>query len=163
VGTTSSVGGIFESGNQVNGPIYGSSDSLELDYFALNHRGYLYSCLEGVYRIDVTYSNDAVDLWIGAKAYAGWTESNADAKARYNQPDHIAGQASFSFSVPADSYIPIRFVFGQAQYGGGFRFTITAPNGQVIVSDEPTDSPYVVRYSCDGVSAPVYPPFGREP
>jgi hypothetical protein len=34
-------------------------------------------------------------LWTGAKAYSGWTDDNADAKARYNQPDHIAGHANF--------------------------------------------------------------------
>jgi outer membrane lipoprotein-sorting protein len=111
----------------------------------------------------VTYSNDAVDIWTGTKAYAGWTESNADARARYNQPDHIAGRATYSVTASAGSYVPLRFVFGQAQYGGGFSFTVTAPNGQVIVSDQSTASPYVVRYSCDQVTAPLYPPFGREP
>ncbi|KAI8662103.1 hypothetical protein LRP88_12622 [Fusarium phalaenopsidis] len=163
VGTTPYVGGLYQPGSEnAPGPIYGSTTDLSLDYFALNHHGYIYACETGTYQFNIPYANDAVYLWLGAKAYAGWTESNADAKARYNQPDHIAGSASFSITLPAGAYVPIRFVYGQAQYGGGFYFTITTPNGQVIASNEATASPYVVRYSCDNIVAPRYPAFGRE-
>ncbi|KAM0229068.1 hypothetical protein ACHAPO_010223 [Fusarium lateritium] len=162
VGTTREIGGLYQSGNGATGPIYGSSQDFPLDYFALNHHGYLYSCEAGTYKFDIPYANDAVYLWLGTKAYAGWTSSNADAKALYNQPDHIAGSASFEVNLPASVYIPIRLVYGQAQYGGGFTFKVTAPNGQVLVDDDVDDSPYVVRNSCDGVSAPQYPPFGQE-
>jgi hypothetical protein len=103
-----------------------------------------------------------VYLWIGAKAYAGWNDGNADAKALYNQPDHIAGSASFKFDLPANAYIPIRIVYGQAQYGGGFKFTITSPSGRVLVDSDVASSPFIVRTSCDGVLAPQYPPFGAE-
>ncbi|KAF9768431.1 hypothetical protein IL306_014286 [Fusarium sp. DS 682] len=163
VGTTRQIGGLYQpSDNAPSGPIYGSTTDLNLDYFALNHHGYLYSCDAGTYKFDIPYANDAVYLWIGAKAYAGWNSNNADAKALYNQPDHIAGSAHFEINLPAGQYIPIRFVYGQAQYGGGFTFTITAPNGQVLVGNDVTASPYIVRNSCDGVSAPAYPPFGQE-
>ncbi|KAH7258786.1 hypothetical protein NW759_014204 [Fusarium solani] len=163
VGTTPYVGGLYQPGSEnAPGPIYGSATDLSLDYFALNHHGYIYACETGTYQFNIPYANDAVYLWLGAKAYAGWSESNADAKARYNQPDHIAGSASFSITVPAGAYVPIRFVYGQAQYGGGFYFTITTPNGQVIASNEATASPYVVRYSCDNILAPRYPAFGQE-
>ncbi|KAL2681421.1 hypothetical protein Neosp_009032 [[Neocosmospora] mangrovei] len=163
VGTTPYVGGLYQPNSEnAPGPIYGSSSDLNLDYFALNHHAYIYSCEAGTYQFNIPYANDAVYLWLGAKAYAGWSEGNADAKARYNQPDHIAGSASFSIDLPAGVYVPIRFVYGQAQYGGGFSFTITTPSGQVIVSNEATSSPYVVRYSCDGILAPQYPPFGQE-
>ncbi|KAM0433481.1 hypothetical protein ACHAPT_004361 [Fusarium lateritium] len=163
VGTTSYVGGLYQAGSgNAPGPIYGSTSDLDLDYFALNHHGYFYACETGTYKIDIPYANDAVYLWLGAKAYAGWTESNADAKARYNQPDHIAGRASYSIDIPAGTYVPIRFVYGQAQYGGGFYFTVTTPSGQVIVGNEEISSPYVVRYSCDNIVAPRYPAFGRE-
>ena len=162
VGTTGRVGGLYESSTGAAGPIYGSGAAFPLDYFALNHRGFLYACEAGTYAIEVSYANDAVDLWVGAKAYAGWSDANADARARYNQPDHIAGTARFQIDIPAAVYIPLRFVFGQAQYGGGFLFTITAPSGNVIVSDSTVDSPYFVRYSCDGILAPPFPPFGQE-
>ncbi|KAI9158921.1 conidiospore surface [Paramyrothecium foliicola] len=164
VGTTSYVGGIY-GGNAATrtGPIYDSAiNNFKLDFFAINHHAYLYACEAGRYRINIPYSNDAVFLWTGAKAYAGWTDENADARARYNQPDTIAGSASFSLTIPANTYVPIRFVYGQAQYGGGFSFTITTPSGEVIVSNEATFSPYVVRYSCDRTTAPVFPAFGRE-
>ncbi|RGP81275.1 hypothetical protein FLONG3_419 [Fusarium longipes] len=163
VGTTRQIGGLFQPDNGAqSAPIYGSSQDLELDYFALNHHGYLYSCEAGTYKFDIPYTNDALYLWIGAKAYAGWNRANADAKALYNQPDHIAGSAHFEIDLPAGVYIPIRFVYGQAQYGGGFTFTVTAPNGLVLVGNDVQSSPYVVRNSCDGVQAPAYPPFGNE-
>ncbi|EXM19845.1 hypothetical protein FOTG_12284, partial [Fusarium oxysporum f. sp. vasinfectum 25433] len=91
-----------------------------------------------------------------------WSAGNADAKALYNQPDHIAGSAHFEIDLPAGVYIPIRFIYGQAQYGGGFTFTVTTPNGQVLVGNDVTASPYIVRYSCDGIIAPAYLPFGSE-
>lgn len=164
VGTTSYVGGGYGQGSENRaGPIYDSStENLKLDFFALNHHAYLYACEGGKYIINISYSNDAVFLWTGAKAYAGWTDENADARARYNQPDHIPGSARYELTIPANTYMPIRFVYGQAQYGGGFSFTVTAPSGQVIVSDKETFSPYVVRYSCDKTTAPVFPAFGRE-
>jgi hypothetical protein len=158
VGTTSYVGGLFREA----APIYDVDANFRSDFFGLNHHAYLYACEGGTYRIDIPYSNDAVDVWIGAEAYSGWTDANAVAKARYNQPDHIAGSATYEFDVPSGTYVPIRFFYGQAQAGGGFTFTITAPSGEVIVSNEATFSPYVVRYSCDGVTAPVLPPFGSE-
>ncbi|KAH0593890.1 hypothetical protein MHUMG1_08212 [Metarhizium humberi] len=164
VGTTRYVGGLYgeKGGKDPAGRIYGSTKALKLDYFALNHHAYFYACEAGTYSINIPYANDAVFVWTGAKAYKGWTDDNADAKARYNQPDHIAGQASFKVNVAADTYVPIRFVYGQAQYGGGFYFTVTTPSGQVIVSDKAHNSPYVVRHSCDGVKAPKYLPFGKE-
>ncbi|KAM0210800.1 hypothetical protein ACHAPQ_003753 [Fusarium lateritium] len=163
VGTTPRIGGLFNGPNNApSGPIYGSSTDLDLDYFALNHHGYIYACEGGTYKFDIPYANDAVYLWLGAKAYSGWTEGNADAKALYNQPDHIAGRASFQIALPANVFIPIRIVYGQAQYGGGFQFTVTSPSGRVIVDSDAASNPLIVRYSCDGVIAPAYPGFGME-
>ncbi|SPJ72114.1 uncharacterized protein FTOL_01842 [Fusarium torulosum] len=162
VGTTRQIGGLYNApGTDPVGPIYGSSN-LALDYFALNHHGYMYACEAGTYKFNIPYANDAVYLWIGAKAYAGWTEGNADAKALYNQPDHIAGSASFEINIPANVYIPIRIVYGQAQYGGGFKFTITSPSGRILLDNDAPPSAFIVRNSCDGISAPQYPTFGTE-
>ncbi|KAM0081920.1 hypothetical protein ACKRZS_005891 [Fusarium odoratissimum] len=144
-GTTRQIGGLFQpNGGAQTGAIYGSSQDLPLDYFALNHHGYLYTCDAGTYKFDIPYSNDALYLWLGAKAYASWSAGNADAKALYNQPDHIAGSAHFEIDLPAGVYVPIRFVYGQAQYGGGFTFTVTAPNGQVLVGNDVVASPYII-------------------
>ncbi|KAL7787731.1 GLEYA domain-containing protein [Trichoderma ceciliae] len=162
VGTTSYVGGLYGQDSKTTGPIYDSTRNFNLEFFALNHHAYIYACEAGTYSITIPYSNDGVYLWTGAKAYSGWTDENANAKALYNQPDHIAGRASFSLNIPANSYVPIRFFYGQAQYGGGFNFNITTPSGQVIVSNAETFSPYVVRYSCDGTTAPAFPAFGKE-
>ncbi|KAF5657457.1 hypothetical protein FHETE_10427 [Fusarium heterosporum] len=163
VGTTRKIGGLYQgSGANTQGPIYDSTTDLSLDYFALNHHGYFYACESGTYKFEIPYANDAVYLWLGSPAYASWSENNANAKARYNQPDHIAGSASFEVDLPADVYIPIRLVYGQAQYGGGFTFTITSPSGQVLAGNDVVSSPLIVRYSCDGINAPQYLPFGQE-
>ncbi|KAJ4136595.1 hypothetical protein NW768_004212 [Fusarium equiseti] len=161
VGTTRQIGGLYESGSSTTGPIYGSSN-MNLDYFALNHHAYLYACEAGTYKFDILYANDALYFWLGQYAYLGWSAGNANAKALYNQPDHIAGSASYEVDLPAGAYIPLRFVYGQAQYGGGFTFTLTSPSGQVLVGNDVPSSPYIVRYSCDGILAPAYPPFGQE-
>lgn len=164
VNTTRYVGGLYggEGATSPPGPIYDSSVDLKYDYFAINHHAYLYACQAGTYHISIPYANDAVYAWIGAKAYAGWADENADLKALYDQPDHIAGHANYTFSIPAATYVPIRFFYGQAQYGGGFTFNLTTPSGQVVVSNTEFSSPYVVQYSCDRVLAPQYPKFGSE-
>lgn len=61
----------------------------------------------------------AVYHWTCAKAYSGWIDNNADEKSCYDQPDHIAGHASFELDIPVKSYVPIGPFYGQAQYGGG--------------------------------------------
>ncbi|KAJ3497872.1 hypothetical protein NLG97_g1569 [Lecanicillium saksenae] len=78
IGTTPYVGGLY---------------GFKLNYFTLNHVAYLYAYERGTYRISIPYANDAVYLWTGSKAYLGWTDADADAKALYNQPDHVAGSA----------------------------------------------------------------------
>lgn len=161
-GTTRRIGGIFESQTSVAGPIYGTSQDFPYDFFALNHHGYIYTCEAGTYKFDIPYANDAVYLWVGQSAYGGWTKSNAPAKALYNQPDHIAGSASYEIAMPAGQYIPVRVVYGQAQSGGGFTFKVTAPSGQVLLGDNADSSALVVRNSCDGVNAPQFPAFGQE-
>ncbi|KAI8660059.1 PA14 domain-containing protein [Fusarium keratoplasticum] len=51
------------------GPIYGSAINLNLDYFALNHHGYIYAYETGTYQFNIPYANDAIYLWLSAKAY----------------------------------------------------------------------------------------------
>lgn len=41
VGTTREIGGLFQSSNAQSGAIYDSTQDLDLDFFALNHHGYL--------------------------------------------------------------------------------------------------------------------------
>jgi hypothetical protein len=110
----------------------------------LSH-GFLCTCEASTYKLDIMYANDTVYLWLGAKAYGGWTLGNVDAKALHNQPDHIAGSASFEVNSTESVYIPFRFVCGQAQYGGGFTSKVTTPKGQVIVGNNIDAGPYVVR------------------
>ncbi|KAJ4246075.1 hypothetical protein NW762_013820 [Fusarium torreyae] len=165
-GTTRQLGGLFQqdgaTGNGATGPIYGSSQSFPLSHFALNHRGYLYTCEQGLYTFKIPYADDAIYAWVSGFSYAGWTKGNADANAEFNALTGTPGSTSFTVSLAAGVYIPIRFVYGEANYSGGFKFSITSPSGQVLASDSMAASPYLVQYSCDGVEGPQYPPFGQE-
>lgn len=59
-------------------------------------------------------------------------------------------------------YYALRIVYANAQTNAAERMSITAPDGTVILGVDSVANPYVVQYSCDGVTAPPYPPFGQE-
>ncbi|TPX17536.1 uncharacterized protein E0L32_003179 [Thyridium curvatum] len=137
VSTTNQLGGLFQSssggGNGAVGSIYGSSQQFPLSYFALNQRGYLFTCDAGTYTFSFPYADDAIYFWIGAKAYSGWTKGNADANAEYNPLTSTPGSTTFSVALPGQVYIPVRLVYGEANYSGGFKFSITSPSIPQIV------------------------------
>ncbi|OTA98469.1 hypothetical protein M426DRAFT_325947 [Hypoxylon sp. CI-4A] len=142
---------------------YGSTEELNNTYFALNQHAYLYACEGGTWQFDITYVDDVVLAWVGEKAYSGWTDENADAKAVWTYlGDNHYGSASFRTDLDGGRFHPLRFVFANGQWGGLFNLTITSPSG-VIVHQSGSDSDYIVRFSCDfEVSAPRFPAFGAE-
>jgi hypothetical protein len=48
------------------------------DYFALNHQGYIYPDVTGLYTFTSRNADDLTLFWIGTEAYSGWTRSNRD-------------------------------------------------------------------------------------
>jgi hypothetical protein len=90
--------------------IYGSSETFESTYFALNHRGYIYSELAGVYTFQSTAVDDILFFWGGPDAYSGWNKSNTEA---YDVGGYV-GAPTFSVTLSAGIYYPIRIVYANA-------------------------------------------------
>lgn len=138
--------------------IYGSSQTFRSAYFTLNHVGYIFAQVTGTYTFTLSNVDDIVFLWHGDKAISGWTRDNADVTAIYSVLPTSAG----TVDLVQGQYLPFRIVFGNAQ--GAIKFTVqlAAPDGTVILDSNTQDSKFLVQYSCDGVAAPVFPPFGSE-
>jgi hypothetical protein len=113
-----------------------------------------------VFTFNFDVPDDAVWMWLGPNAYSGWTRANADVfvGAAY----YGATAQSFSTTLVEGEYVPLRILFAQAQGGMSFYFSITAPDGTVVLDSNTQDSPYLVQYSCDGVTGPAFPAFGAE-
>ncbi|KAI0127688.1 hypothetical protein BJ170DRAFT_595550 [Xylariales sp. AK1849] len=88
-GVTSTVGGISASGSQYI-TVCGSSESFASDYFALDHKGYLFAVVTATYTFTVSGVDDAAFLWLGPSAYSGWTRANANLVVVYNGDKAVA-------------------------------------------------------------------------
>lgn len=155
-GTTSTIGGITNSCTNGNITIY-NSPPVSCNEFVLDHRGYLFAEQAGNYSINVSSPDDAVIVWLGADAYAGWTKSNANLYEYYNET-----ASTYTVGLAKGSYHPIRIMFVNAELEEAFDMSITAPDGTTILAANTLTSPYFVQQSCDGVTAPAYPAWGHE-
>ncbi|KAI5194691.1 hypothetical protein E4T39_08550 [Aureobasidium subglaciale] len=158
-GTTTEVGGINEGGESYI-TLYGSDKTVPSTFFVLNHRGYIFAQVAGVYTFTTSQADDITYLYLGDAAYKGYTRSNYDAKAVCC--DAPANSASSMHTLAAGQYLPFRLVFGQQGGPVVFSFSITAPDGTVILDANTQDSKFIVQYSCDGTTAPAFPAWGQE-
>ncbi|KAK6218787.1 hypothetical protein LQW54_002713 [Pestalotiopsis sp. IQ-011] len=133
--------------------LYDSNQAFPSAFFALDHKAYFFAPVAGRYVFSVTNVDDAVFLWLGPKAYAGWTRANADGFGVY---DEGAGFARAFADLAAGEYVPVRLMLAQSQGPASFNFFVAAPDGTNIVSPDVVDSPYLVQFSCDGVTAPAF-------
>lgn len=99
-------------------------------------------------------------LWLGPNAYSGWNRANA--ALIVGNTGGSPGAGSFNVQLQAGSYTPIRVMFAQAQGEAIFRLSVISPDGSTLLDSSTLGSPYVLRYSCDDTSAPVFPEFGEE-
>ncbi|KAI1310004.1 hypothetical protein F5Y03DRAFT_392435 [Xylaria venustula] len=147
--------------------IYNSSASLQSSYFFLNHHAYLWACEKGTWQFDISGVDDLVLAWVGDLAYSGWTDDNANGRAVWtfqNTGGTRTGSASFTADLAGATFVPVRFVFANAQGGGAFKVTITSPSGIIVhQTGRDTNNDWIVRYSCPGsAKAPKFPAFGQE-
>lgn len=126
------------------------------DFFALNHRGYLYANITGTYAVTLVNTDDVSYFWYNETAYEGWNITDADMYNNYDDAE------SAHIDLVAGDYLPIRLIYANAQGAASLSFTITAPDGSEILGPNSTASPYIVQYSCDMMTAPEFPPFGQE-
>ncbi|KAK6500071.1 hypothetical protein TWF481_010429 [Arthrobotrys musiformis] len=154
-GTTTKLG-IVDGTNL----IYGQSVP-KMDYTAINHRGYIYARQSGSYTFNAPATDDITFVWVGASAYSGFTRANANIEQGYISSG--APAKDYTVSLTAGNYYPIRIIWGNGQQNAQFDFTVTAPDGEVIISrDTAVASPYLVSHSCDGTTAPAFAAFGQE-
>lgn len=137
--------------------IYGQCERSSSDFFTLNQRGYIFAQQTGTYTFTASDIDDIVELWIGDKAYSGWTRQNADLDLAIFQ-----NYVPFSIDLTAGQYYPVRIVFGQAQGAAKFQMAVTAPDSTEFLGPNSQESPYLVSYSCDESTAPRFPSFGAE-
>ncbi|KAH0011437.1 hypothetical protein KCU78_g10022, partial [Aureobasidium melanogenum] len=158
-GTTTEVGGINEpAGSYVN--LYGTSENVPASYFVLNHRGYIFAQIDGDYTFTTSQVDDITFLYLGDDAIRGYGLNNYDAKAVCCSAP--ANSASATYSLTTGQYLPFRLVFGQQGGPVVFSFSITAPDGTVILDANTQNSDFIVQYSCDGTTAPAFPAWGQE-
>jgi hypothetical protein len=158
-GTTTKVGGINEpAGSYVN--LYGTSENVPASYFVLNHRGYIFAQVDGEYTFTTSQVDDITYLYLGDDAIRGYGLNNYDAEAYCCSPP--ANSASATYTLTTGQYLPFRLIFGQQGGPVVFSFSITAPDGTVILDANTQDSDFIVQYSCDGTTAPAFPDWGQE-
>jgi hypothetical protein len=153
--TTTYIGLIDDGTSDIS--IYGSNQQFNSQFFALNHRGYIYAEVSGDYTFNTPGVDDINFFWWGPDAYSGWTESNVNASIACS-----GTSATVNVTLLSGQYYPIRFIFANAEENLVEVMSITAPDGTVILGANSTGSPYIVQYSCDGTSAKPYPLFGHE-
>jgi len=158
-GVTTTLGFTSPGGE---GSIY-NSPPVDESYLTINHRGYVFAQETGLYTFSTPRSDDITIVWIGSIAYSGWNRQNANIVQPYvSDSNGGATPVSYSVLLTQGQYYALRIVFGNAQENAAFALTITAPDGSLIIGEDTTASPYLVQYSCDLTSAPIYPAFGQE-
>ncbi|KAI5272739.1 hypothetical protein E4T47_04101 [Aureobasidium subglaciale] len=158
--TTNKVGGISVDAGQ-NIQIYDSGHYQRSEYFILNQRGYIFAQVPGTYTFTISQPDDIVFLYLGQTALSGWNQGNAAAVAAWDNPN-FGRYDTASYTLKAGDYLPFRIFFGQQGGPVKFAFSITAPDGTVILDSNTAESDFIVQHSCDGTTAPAFPPFGQD-
>ncbi|RSL50756.1 hypothetical protein CEP53_008688 [Fusarium sp. AF-6] len=152
-GTTTTVG--IPVQNQ-DFTVYGTNTGTDSLYNIVQHIGYFHPNKAGTYTFNLPGDelDDVVYTWFGDSARSGYNNGNA-----YYIADYYAPTArSFTYEVQnAGDYIPFRLAWVNAQGGGGFGFSVTDPDGNVILSDStPTTDGQFVNGCADSVDAPPF-------
>lgn len=156
--TISGAGNYCPAGENAVGQIYGVQTTFNCREFSIDHRFYMFAYMSGTWRIEVTSIDDQVLTWVGAKAQTGWTKANADTNRYYGQTT-----SWLWMNVTAGAYYPVRVTFGNYGGGAGYNMIISDPTNNVAFTTDTRNSPYILRRSCDGTTAPPFPYlFGEE-
>lgn len=142
--------------------VYDQGPKFTTTNITINNRGYLYAKESGNYTFSAPSVDDIFLLWLGPDAYNNYTRRNANLVQNYINPAAGSSATTYSIYLQKGTYTPIRFIYANAEAGGNYALTLTAPDGSVIISSNTEQtSPYLVQFSCDG-SAPRFPPFGDD-
>jgi len=146
-GVTDVLGGIESSLDGSTPPVvydYTGPQGMTSEWIAVDHRGYLFTRLAGAYTVTYIYNNEVCFAWIG---------DNVGSQV-WDEPP-----TSVPVSLPAGIFVPLRFLFVNAEGGSAFFINVTAPDGTVILGQFSTPNDYVLQ-SCDQGPAVPYAPWG---
>ncbi|KAF3201214.1 hypothetical protein TWF106_011020 [Orbilia oligospora] len=125
----------------------------------INHRGYFYAPKTETYSFKIFNADDGGWLWVGQNAYTAWTRANANALSVYKSSN---ASNTFTITLTAGSYTPMRIIYANGIGGGYFSFEIKDSAGETYVENR-TPSPYLVAFACDKPQeAPPFNAFGSE-
>lgn len=141
-----------------DGTVYGQS--VATTNFEMVQRGYIYATETGPYTFEAINVDDVLDAWLGTAAYSGWDQGNVNVGYAYVGTNN--GASATTMSLTKGNYYPLRIAYHQISGYGGFNYRVTTPSGVVILGPSTSGNIGIVQYSCDGVAAPVFPPFGSE-
>lgn len=129
------------------------------------YTAYIYAATAGNYVFRTYPVDDLLLLWTGTKARTGWTRNNADLVRYYedNTRSFVAADAAFTVTLAAGAYLPFRVMYTNAELYATFDVEVYDPTGtKIFGNDTAVANAQIVQYSCDGVAAPAFLPFGAE-
>jgi hypothetical protein len=157
------IGEYSDDKNTAN--VYGQVQSVKAsESLALNHVFYLFAGHgTGYYYINLPQADDVTLLWVGPNALSGYTRANSQLIQTWSAP----APATLGFFLTANTYTPIRLWFANGGGVGGFQFTVTAPDGGLILQTTPYQNagfmnPDIVMNPCDSTKGSKFPAFGSE-
>ena len=138
--------------------IYGYKPS-KPDYVIVIHRGYLFIPQTGVYTFMAPIPDDFLAIWVGPQPLSGYDRESANIIAIVGNPK--TGKPSpYKATFNQGDQVPLWITYANGGGPGNFKFSITAPDGTTIVSEDFTkESPFLLQYSCDNESAPKFGPW----
>jgi hypothetical protein len=147
--------------------VYGKSLSYaQASTVSLNHVFYIFAGRgTGYYSINLPQADDITLVWLGPNALSGYTRANANLMQTYVQG--TATPPTLAFFLTANTYTPVRIVFGNGAEVGNFQVNVYAPDGSVVLSSDGKMnsgfmSPDVVVFPCDGSLGARFSAFGKE-
>lgn len=122
---------------------YGSTASVDSDYFSMVYTTYFAAPADGTYTLALTNGDDVVRAWSGDVAKSGWQSTAAEMTTRCNSM-----KGDKTVTMKKGDYLPIRVVATNGYRPGSFTYTIKDSAGNTM------DKAQFVRGSCDGSVAP---------
>ncbi|CAN8104374.1 unnamed protein product [Discula destructiva] len=125
---------------------------LNCNYWSFMHRGFVYATQTGVYTFTVPAPiDDRMLVWIGNQAIVreNWNVGNAALVGVLSKGTPF----SVSYPAVAGDFIPIRIHQYQVTGPWSFHFSITAPDGSVVLNGNQQSSA-LVQFGCGGATVP---------
>ncbi|KAF3903687.1 Zonadhesin [Arthrobotrys entomopaga] len=128
--------------------------------YALMYIGYFQAPISATYNLTIYNGADYAAVWVNDTATGNWTRENALTTSIGSSATASHRKGTGQIALQAGDLLPIRIVYGNANGTGAFSFEIhdrTAQTNSYVQSG--MESPYFVRYACDGHVGDFPDPF----